>query len=302
MEATPDGLAAQRAAQQRGLLTHAQLRSTGLSQRQIDGRVRTGRLQRTHTGVFVVAGAPVTFEREAMAAVLAGGAQAVASHGTAAALWGFPNQECDRPIEITSPRARLPRIPSVRVHRSVHLDDTDVRSAGGIPCTSVPRSLVDLTAVRGIGWLARSLDDALRRNRATVTDIRACAERLAGAPGRRPSVIRMLVAERLAIGGGRTESWLERTVLQVLLDATVPPPVPQYPVMAGGHRYRLDFAWPDQRVALEVDGYLHSTYAAVQHDRERDLHLRSEGWTVLRVTGETPAPLIVASVLDALAR
>jgi len=302
MDTTPDGIAAQRAAQQLGLLTHAQLRSAGLSQRQIDGRVRTGRLRRTHLGVFAIAGAPLTWEREAMAAVLAGGMRAVASHSTAAVLWGFPNQERDRPIEITSPRARLPRIGSVRVHRSVHLDDADVRSAGGIPCTSVPRSLIDLTAVRGIGWLARSLDDSLQRNRVTVTDIQACAERLTGAPGRRPSVIRMLVAERLAVGGGRTESWLERTVLQVLLDAGVPPPVPQYRVIADGHRYRLDFAWPDQRVALEVDGYLHGTSAAVHHDRERDLHLRRAGWTVLRVTGETPAPLIVASVVDALAR
>lgn len=302
MDTSPDGIAAHRAAQQLGLLTHAQLISAGLSQDQINRRVRTGRLRRTHVGVFAIAGAPVTFEHEALAAVLAGGSSAVASHSTAAALWGFPSQERERPIEITSPRARLPRIPSVRVHRSVHLDDTDVRSVGDVPCTSVPRSLVDLTAVRGIGWLARSLDDALRRNLVTITEIRACAERLTGAPGRRPSVIRMLVAERLAIGGGRTESWLERTVLQVLLDAGVLPPVPQFPVEAGGHRYRLDFAWPDQKVALEVDGYLHSTYAAVQHDRERDLHLRRAGWTVLRVTGETPTPLIVASILDALAR
>ena len=302
MDTTPDRTAARRAARQLGLITHDQLTSAGLSQDQINRRVRAGRLQRTHLGVFAIVGAPVTFERDVMAAVLAGGSRAVASHGTAAALWGFPNQECDRPIEITSPRARLPRISSVRVHRSVHLDDIDVRAPGGIPCTSVPRSLIDLTAVRGIGWLARSLDDALRRNRVTVNEVQACAERLTGAPGRRPSVIRMLVAERLAIGGGRTESWLERTVLQLLLDAGVPPPVPQYPVVAGGHRYRLDFAWPDQRVALEVDGYLHGAYAAVRHDRERDLHLRGADWTVLRVTDETPAPLIVASVLDALAR
>lgn len=302
MQRMPDELAAERGAVQFGLVTHAQLRDAGLTQRQIDGRVRSGRLRRVHVGVFAIAGAPATFQHEVLAAVLAGGVGAVASHSTAAALWGLPEQPNELPIEITSPRARCPETRIARVHRSLHLDDRDVTSLSGIPCTTIARCLVDLSAVRGVGWLARAMDDSSRRNRTTVTQIRATVDGLRGAPGRRPSVLRMLVDERLAIGTGKTESWLERTVLGILLDAGVPPPVEQFRITASGHEYRLDFAWPEHRLALEVDGYWHGTYAARQHDRARDLHLRQIQWTVLRVTDETPAELIVSTVRGELAR
>ncbi len=146
------------------------------------------------------------------------------------------------------------------------------------------------------------MDDSLRRNQTTIGEIRATVDRLPGAPGRRPSVVRMLVDERLAIGSGKTESWLERTVLKILLDADIPRPVEQLLIVAAGHEYRVDFAWPDRRLALEVDGYWHGTYSSRHRDRERDLHLRQENWNVLHVTEETPADLIVSSVVTELTR
>ena len=238
-----------------------------------------------------------------MAAVLAAGPGAIASHATAAALWALPDAERERLIEVTVPRPRLPRLPGVTAHRSGLLRDEDFATVDGIPVASVPRTLIDLTAVRGLAWIARALDDAVRRNLTTLSQAGACVARLRGAPGRRPSVLRLLVAERVEVGGGKTESWLERVVLGVLLDAGIPPPVPQFPVVVDGHRYRLDFAWPDQRVALEVDGFgPHSTYGAFHDDRRRDLLLRRDGWSVLHVTGETPAPEIAASVSVELAR
>ena len=232
--------------------------------------------------------------------MLAGGDGAVASHGTAASIWGLPNTERAR-IEITVERRRLPRLDGVTVHRSVDLA-SDRRVADGIPVTSAARTIVDLTAVRGIGWLARAMDHAMRRNIALLPELRECSKRLGGAPGRRPSVVRMLVEERWT-GGGKTESSLERVVLGVLLDAELPPPIPQWEVMIEGHRYRLDFAWPERRVALEVDGFgPHSSYASFHDDRQRDLRLQRADWKVLHVTDETPAPTIVASVLAALER
>jgi len=287
---------------QHGAVEHGQVRRAGLTQRQVDLRVAAGRLVRSHPRVFVIAGAPATWEQSVMAAVLAGGAGAIASHSTAAALWSFPDAEREAVIEITVPRPRLPRLRGVRVHRSVAIEDDDVAMIGAIATTAVPRTLIDLTAVRGLGWIARALDDAVRRNLTTLRHARACADRLRGAPGRRPSVLRLLVAERFEVGGGKTESWLERVVLGVLLDAGIPAPEPQFPVVVDGHRYRLDFAWPDQRVALEVDGFgPHSAYGAFHDDRRRDLLLRrKERWRVLHVTAETPAPEIIASVVPEL--
>ena len=49
------------------------------------------------------------------------------------------------------------------------------------------------------------------------------------------------------------------------------------------HRYFLDFAWPDKRLCMEIDGDLHRYEARKKIDAEKDALLRKEGWRVLRV-------------------
>lgn len=48
-------------------------------------------------------------------------------------------------------------------------------------------------------------------------------------------------------------------------------------------RYRLDFAWPDIQVALEIDGWHHRSPEGAAKDAGRDSALRGAGWLVLRV-------------------
>ena len=49
--------------------------------------------------------------------------------------------------------------------------------------------------------------------------------------------------------------------------------------------YRLDCAWPDRRLVVEVDGRAtHATASRFDSDRERDRRLTLAGWTVVRVT------------------
>lgn len=48
-------------------------------------------------------------------------------------------------------------------------------------------------------------------------------------------------------------------------------------------RYRLDFAWPELQIALEIDGWHHRSPEGAARDAERDSWLRSKGWLVLRV-------------------
>lgn len=51
-------------------------------------------------------------------------------------------------------------------------------------------------------------------------------------------------------------------------------------------KYRLDFAIPDKRVAIELDGHeYHKTKYQRTHDAKRDRWLYGQGWTVLRFTG-----------------
>lgn len=52
-----------------------------------------------------------------------------------------------------------------------------------------------------------------------------------------------------------------------------------------GSRFVLDFAWPAQRVAIEMDGRAHhSSDEAFERDRERQNQLHAAGWLLLRVT------------------
>lgn len=48
-------------------------------------------------------------------------------------------------------------------------------------------------------------------------------------------------------------------------------------------RYRLDFAWPDLKIALEIDGWHHRSPEGAQRDARRDAKLRADGWLTFRV-------------------
>src|SRR5205085_9280123 len=78
------------AQKQHGLLTRAQALAGGLSDGDIRGRLNAGIWQRVYAGVYRVAGSRITHEQAVLAASLAPGGQALASHGTAAELHGLP--------------------------------------------------------------------------------------------------------------------------------------------------------------------------------------------------------------------
>ena len=70
--------------------------------------------------------------------------------------------------------------------------------------------------------------------------------------------------------------------LQRALEAHGVRPVLQYRVGT----YRLDFAFPEKRVGVEVDGHAyHSTKIQRARDAQRDRFLAGLGWAVLRFTG-----------------
>ena len=59
----------------------------------------------------------------------------------------------------------------------------------------------------------------------------------------------------------------------------------QFPVKAGSQEYSIDFAMPDIKLGIEVDGALfHSTEEQKASDRKRDSKLAQQGWTILRFT------------------
>jgi very-short-patch-repair endonuclease len=82
------------------------------------------------------------------------------------------------------------------------------------------------------------------------------------------------------------ESPLERDFLTLVRERSMPEPVAQYPVFIDGHLVaRLDFAYPELKVGIELDGYaFHSGRESFERDRRRLTELVNEGWHMLVFT------------------
>ena len=227
--------------------------------------------------------------------MLAGGPGTVTSHSTAAALHEFPDS-LRAAVEITAPPGRQPRARGAVVHRSTRLDAHDVATVGGIPTTSYARTLVDCTGLMSLGQVARALDAGLIRRSVTVPSVERTLRGLRQTRGRHPSKLWTLLGER----GGETalaESRPEMRVARVLRDAGLPTPAQQYWIRLGGSRFRLDFAYPEVKVAIEYDGWdAHRSRTSFDADRRRDRLLTLDGWIVLRFTSQTSDAELIASV------
>jgi hypothetical protein len=274
------------AAKQHGLVTSDQAYELGLTRGEIDRRVRTKRWRRLRRGVFALPGTPDTYEQRVLAVVLRAGPDAVASHFSASVLHGFPDAIADS-YDVTVVPGYQRRIPGVRVHRPGLLAEYDRTVLRGIPVTTYARTLVDCSAWMSLGQLARALDAGLVRRHTTLWSVDRSLSVLAAGPNRQPSKLRLLLEER-GTGTLESESRPEIRLLRLIVGAGLSEPVQQHRVRAGGERFRLDFAYPDQKVAVEYDGWdWHSTRTAFDRDRRRDRLLQLAGWTVLRFTSRT---------------
>lgn len=95
---------------------------------------------------------------------------------------------------------------------------------------------------------------------------------------------------------------LEARVQRWLVSADLPRPVAQLPVLVGDRRYRLDLAFPDLRIAIELDGWeAHGSRRAFDRDRARGNDLELAGWTLLRFTSSSTQADVVRTVQAARA-
>jgi very-short-patch-repair endonuclease len=78
---------------------------------------------------------------------------------------------------------------------------------------------------------------------------------------------------------------LEVKVWRLLRNAGLRP-VRQYEVRCGGRTYRLDFAWPKLKVAVEAEGFSAHGGTRIRFvaDRRRTADLAAEEWAVIPVT------------------
>lgn len=97
------------------------------------------------------------------------------------------------------------------------------------------------------------------------------------------------------------DSELETHVWEVIHDADLPAPVRRHPIRVDGRQYVIDLAYPEARIAIEVDGFgVHGGRTAFDHDRERQNALVLDRWRVLRFTSRSTDEQIASEIHHAL--
>jgi very-short-patch-repair endonuclease len=273
------------ASTQFGLISVRQARENGLSADAVRHRTSGGLWDRILPGVYRIAGAPLSWHQRLMAASL-WAPEAAVSHRAAAALWeleGIP----PGPVELSTASARKARQAWITLHRVSRLERADITMSGPIPVTTPTRTIVDLCGVVDRNRVDPALDDALRRSLTSLPRLRWAAGRLGGSgrPGVR--LLDELLRERRR-GSPTSASRLESRVRTLLRLAGLPEPRAQWEVRQHGMLLgRVDFAYPEAKLAIEADGFqYHSGRIAWQRDRVRRNALTSRGWRVLHVTWE----------------
>lgn len=269
------------ASQQHGVFTRAQVKALGASRGMIGHRLDASRWERCSRDVLRLAGVPTSWKRSLLAACLAWGALAVASHRAAAALWRLAGFE-PGVIELTVPHRWDRAVPGI-VHRNA-LERRDATVVDAIPVTTPARTLIDLAAVAPMPSVEEALDDALRRRLVTIPRLRL---RLRGDQRGRSGVgVMRALLEQRAPSAPPPESVFETRLLRALRRARLPDPVLQHRVRRGRRTVAVvDFAYPDVKLAIEADGFRwHSGRADWERDRTRRNVLTLLGWRIIHVT------------------
>jgi hypothetical protein len=281
------GAIAERAPKALGLFTNEQLDALGISRQQRRTLLCQGVLIRVGGGVVRHAAYPPSWEQRVLAAVLAAGDGAVASHLSAAALWRFDGvAHASATIEVTVARRRCPRAVPGMVHRSLDLGPADIEPRQLIPRTTAARTLLDIAPRLGASELEAALDDAERRGltwrphlRWRIDELRRCG---------RPGV--PALADLLDRTEGRPlgDSWLEQAGIRLIVSAGLPVPRVQVKQRkAGGGIARVDLFWDDAKLVAELAGHgTHATRRRRQSDAERAARLWLEDWQVIEFTYE----------------
>ena len=93
--------------------------------------------------------------------------------------------------------------------------------------------------------------------------------------------LRRIVKDQVVRAGWQSGTDLEDVAARFLISVRWTPDQVKQQHRVG--RFKLDFAWPALKVALEVDGWHHRSPEGAAKDAARDSWLRSQGWVVFRV-------------------
>jgi very-short-patch-repair endonuclease len=168
------------------------------------------------------------------------------------------------------------------VHRK-HLARVDRTARGPIPITTPPRTLLDLAGTFTFDDLERAADKAFRVCTLTPERLWDYLKRAHVARCRGVASLRTIAMDRSRYGV--LESDFEDDAIRLLRSYNLPEPVRQLRVRVWTRNLRFDLAYPNERVAIELDGRgPHWGRDVWQADHDRDNASELGDWRVLRFT------------------
>lgn len=233
-------------------------------------------IERIWQGVYCL-GEP-TDERRLRGLDLTAGTTLAVCMSTAAAIHGFDTEQPAELHVLNPPGHQLRPVDGLVVHRR---DDARLVMAGRRPATAPAWTAVEVARSLRRPRALATLDAALRTGCPRGEIWRAATQQA----GRRGIVA---VRELLPLADPRAESPMESEARLAMIDGGLPTPELQYEVIDGNRELRrLDFAWPEYRVAVEYDGVdWHSDPEAMRKDRRRRAALIDVGWVVISIVFE----------------
>jgi very-short-patch-repair endonuclease len=254
--------------------------ASGLSRSAWYRAIDAGALHQIHPLVARVPGTPDTPEQRIAAGVGAVGAPTLASHRSAACLWGVPRPDTDPVDVLLLGRRRGPDLDGVVIHRTTDRHHLTPQRRSRIPCTNILRTIIDLGAVDP-GGLHAAVGHALATNLASLGAIESAVADHAR-PGRRGVVALREAIVDWSIDQKPADSVLEAVMARLIASRGLPP-VEFHPIIEG---HEVDFRVIGTPVILECDGWRYHGLdrAGFERDRDRDADLVAAGWIVVRFT------------------
>jgi predicted transcriptional regulator of viral defense system/very-short-patch-repair endonuclease len=268
-----------------GVFAAHHLRALEVSRHVRTNRLASGRWARVHEDVYRIVGTPLSWRGRLLAACWAGGTRAAASHRSAAELGELPGRNGTN-VEITCPRWKRARHDGLIVHESLEFEDVDITTVNRIPVTTTARTLFDLARVVSQTTVDLAMATALRRRLTTLEQLDEVLGRLASR-GRAGTTRFRTALELHHATPAKTESEAEHLVLRLVEQHGLPTPVPQFEIRRadGTLAARVDFAYPDLKIAIEYDSYAHHL-GTDAHDRDgaRRNAIVKLGWLPITAT------------------
>lgn len=270
-------------ARHHGVFARHEAEMLGITRSKLETLLRGGGVVRTQPQTYRIASAPRTWRSRMRSAVVS--SVGVASHRAAGALWqldGFP----DALLELTIDNQRRVKMPGVKIHRSTQMRLIDETEIDGIAVTGIGRTILDLAAVVSARRLEMAIDSAIRKKLLDWPDLYRVlvlhSRRGRDGCGR----LRKMLDVRYGDSNIPDSTW-NRDVGVLLLDGGLPEPQYEFEVTnpAGGFVARVDLAYPERKIAIELDSVRwHLNRVSFEADPRRKNQLAVDGWTVLTFT------------------